>query len=501
MVEQDKSLQERDVYYLVEKRPGMHILPSKWVYDEKTDPSTGKKTPRARWVVCGNFDEGSWKAQDVYAAVVNSVTVKIFFAIVAIEDLECYQFDFKTAFLNAPIPDGVDYHVELPPGLNKPPGMACKLKKALYGLRQSPLYWFLALKPVLEEIGFEAIPSDLCLFHHNQTGALLVLYVDDMLMGARDVSIVNDIRDRIREKYDLKELGEPKRFLGLDVIRDRPNRKIFLSQETYITALLRKIGMDNANPAKTPWRSKLELPRVWEKMEDKKNWYATRTGQLNWLACNTRIDIAYTVSRLCEANNGPSQQHIDALHHLYRYLAGTRSYGIELGGKMDINDLKLTAFADASWADDPLHRYSTGGHVVFLAGGPVLWKTKKQTFVALSTTEAEFANLTPTAYSLQWVSQILKECGYPQPVAPIIFTDSKNAYTNVMNPLNVARTRTIDIRYKWVIEKHQEGQFRLEHVNGIEMVADGLTKPLEREKHAHFLRLLGMSERHIPWAS
>lgn len=501
MQKQDESLQEKDVYDLVKQRKGMHVLPSKWVFDEKMDPGSGNITTRARWVVCGNFDEGSWKAQDVYAAVVNSVTVKTFFALTAIKNLECAQFDFKTAFLNANIPEDAEYYVASPPGLEKPRGMVCKLKKALYGLRQSPLYWFMAIKPVMEGLGFDSLPSDLCLFRHRENGALVVLYVDDLLVSATSMAIITKIRDGLKAKYDIKELGEVKRFLGFDVMRDRQTRKIFLSQETYTTAMLRKYGMDDANEAKTPWRSKFELPRTWTPMLEKKNWYSTRTGALNWVSTGTRPDIAYTASRLSEANAGPSQEHIDLLHHLFRYLNGTRAYGIELGGDMTIEDMKMRAFADASWADDQLRRHSTAGHVIFVAGGPVLWKTKKQSFVALSTTEAEFTNLTPTAYSMQWVAKILEDCGAPQPTPHMVFTDSKNAYLNVMNPLNVARTRCIDIRYKWIIEKCQEGKFVLDHIMGDNMVADGLTKPLDREKHNRFVRMLGMVEKKVPWVN
>jgi hypothetical protein len=499
MEKQDQSLRDKDVYELVDRRDSMHILPSKWVYDEKTDPNTGITTARARWVVCGNFEEGSWKAQDLYAAVVNAVTVKTFLAIVATEDLECLQFDFKTAFLNAKIPDDAEYYVEPPPGLSTPYGKVCKLKKALYGLRESPLYWFLAIKPVLEELGFESLPSDFCLFRHKTTGALIVLYVDDLLIAAKSKTIIEAVRDGLMARYEMKELGEVKRFLGFDIMRDRKNHKIYISQETYIRAMLKKFGMDGVNPVKTPWKPKFELPRTWEPLTAKKSWYSSRTGALNWVSTGTRTDITYTTSRLSEANAGPSEAHIDAMNHLFRYMAGTMSYCIVLGSKLPLNDMKLLGYADASWADDPVYRYSTGGHVIFVAGGPVLWKSKKQSFVALSTTEAEFANLTPTAYSLQWVAKILEDCGAPQPAPHMIFTDSKNAYLNVMNPLNAARTRCIDIRYKWIIEKHQEGRFKLEHVMGENMVADGMTKPLEREKHNRFVTMLGMVEKNVPW--
>lgn len=161
--------------------------------------------------------------------------------------------------------------------------------------------------------------------------------------------------------------------------------------------------------------------------------------------------------------------------------------------------MMLKTFADTSFADDLVRRWSTGAHVVFVTGGPVLWKTKKQTFVALSTTEAEFANLTPAALATQWVAKILQDCGATQPTPHIVMTDSENARLAVMNPLDSARTRCLDIRYKWVIEKTKEGLFKVDYVNGTNMVADGLTKPLESVKHARFVKMLGMVQQKVPW--
>jgi hypothetical protein len=165
------------------------------------------------------------------------------------------------------------------------------------------------------------------------------------------------------------------------------------------------------------------------------------------------------------------------------------THGLQFGGKKGTpEDMMMATFADASLGDRLPSRHSTGGHIVFVAGAPVTWKTKKQTFVALSTTEAEFANLTPATLSAKWVADILEQSGVPQPAPLLLFTDSNNAYLTVMNPLVKARTRTIDIRYKWVIEQQQRGMVRLHHIKGIDMPADGLTKPLQKIKHNIFVR-------------
>ncbi|EAQ84778.1 hypothetical protein CHGG_08792 [Chaetomium globosum CBS 148.51] len=501
MLKQDASLRDKEVYELIPKRPGMTILPSKWVFDEKMNPSTGTTDPRARWVVCGNFDKDSWNSEDVFAAVVNSVSVRTFLAVVAVRDLECLQYDFITAFLNTPIPKGIDYYVEPPEGLDIPPDMVCRLRKALYGLRKSPQYWFNTVKPLLEERGFKALETDACLFRHKRYDILLVLYVDDLLIAAPSTAMIHTVRDEIIKQFELKELGPVKRFLGFDIVRDRKQKKIFVSQESYTRALLAKREMSDCHPTPTPWPSKMELPATWEPVMKRQKAYIKDTGSLNWLACGTRPDIAYTVSRLAEANAGPSQAHLDLLKHVFRYLKGTTDLGIEFGGdEISCDDMRMMAFADASLADRLPSRQSTGGHSVFLAGAPVLWKSKKQTFVALSTTEAEFTNLTPTALSTMWVSQILKDCGIPQKIPTVIFTDSNNAYKTVLNPMNRARTRTIDIRYKWIIEKVQKGELSVNHLPGAQMPADGLTKPLSKEKHAAFVGMMGMRAKKIPWA-
>jgi hypothetical protein len=138
-------------------------------------------------------------------------------------------------------------------------------------------------------------------------------------------------------------------------------------------------------------------------------------------------------------------------------------------------------------------RASVGGYVVMLGGCPVVWKAKKQTLVTLSSTEAEFVNLTPLALSLLWVAKILEEAGYPQQTPLLLYTDSNNARSICLNPLNTARTCHIDLRYKWIIQRIAVGEFRLEHVGTNDMVADGFTKPLGTTKHAQFVKQLGLT--------
>ena len=150
----------------------------------------------------------------------------------------------------------------------------------------------------------------------------------------------------------------------------------------------------------------------------------------------------------------------------------------------------MKAYCDAVFADDLISRYSTAGHVIFVAGGAIYWTSKKQTLVTLSTTEAEFINLTPTGCSILWIKALLTELGYPQKEPLLLLTDSANAMAIALNPFERQRTRYIDIRYKWIIDMVAKGNFLIRHVDTRNQIADGLTKGLQRENHSNFVRFL-----------
>jgi hypothetical protein len=348
----------------------------------------------------------------------------------------------------------------------------------------------------LTKIGFEPLSSDLCIFKHRTEMVLLIIYVDDMLISAPTKALIASIREALKKHFELKELGDVKQFLGINITRDRANRRIFLSQEPFAKKILQELTLETLHPVHTPMDVKWHPPLL---QNEKKPppavvaYYQKAMGSLNWLSTNTRPDLTQAVNKLCEVNSCPSSFHLEALKRLFRYLQGTTDWGITLGGKeFTKEELGLQIYADASFGDDPIHRFSTGGHVVLAGGGPVYWKSKKQTLVTLSSTEAEFINLTPAGQSAVWLANILREAGCPQRSPFILFTDSANAQQIALHSENTARTRHIDIRYKWVQDRVRKGYFKLKHVPTTEMVADGLTKPLGKEKFAQFVKMIGV---------
>ncbi|TQV90209.1 retrovirus-related pol polyprotein [Cordyceps javanica] len=460
------------------------------VYTMKEVPGQASE-PKARWVVRGDQEEFD-VLQDLYATVAPASSLRLFLTLAAIFNYELWQYNAVAAFLNAPAKAKV--YVVQPQGLDNHSGRVCLLRRALYGLRAAPAWWSDVCREFLTKVSFLPIDAEQCLYRHK-SGALLITYVDDFLLAAPTLVEIQRLASEINTLFELREIGEASSFLGIEIRRNRHTKHIYISQTKYLSKILAQWSSHSTiNSAKTPWPAKLTIPPNWrdeEPVREAHSWLR-QTGSLNFASCSTRPDITYTVQKLSEANIGPRECHLRIIYHLYRYLHHTLHYALRLGGCYDPSDLQLRVYADAAFGDDLATRYSTAGHVVFLGDGPIFWQSRRQTIVTLSSTEAEFINLTPSGLSVKWFARILRELNFPQPLPLVLFTDSQNALANVLNPRNPARTRHIDIRYKWVIQEAGCGNFNIRLVGTTDMRADGLTKPLLRHKHTQFLSQLSL---------
>ncbi|EXU95156.1 hAT family dimerization domain protein [Metarhizium robertsii] len=242
MERQFRSLVEMDVWILVELPPG-----------KDADPYA-----RARWIVRGDKMKDSYTLEDLYAAVAHMTSVRLFCTVVALLDLEWGQYDAVTAFLNAEARQ--EMYMKQPQGFDDGSGRVCLLKRALYGLPTSPLWWFDTACAYLKELGFAPLATELCLFRRDD-GVHILLYVDDMIIAAPIKQMVKDTAESIALRFKIKEIGDVTEFLGLEIKRDRSQRRIWISQEKFIDKIIEKFFPDQQlNKAQSPWPSKIEIP-------------------------------------------------------------------------------------------------------------------------------------------------------------------------------------------------------------------------------------------------
>lgn len=488
MTEELKIFEKIGLYEVVERPRDRKIVDSKWVFKIKRGPNGEIERYKARLVAKGFTQVHGIDYTDTFAPVTKFSTIRVLLALAAKHDLEIHQMDVKSAFLNGELEEEIYLH--LPPGFCDSSDLVWKLKRALYGLKQAHKSWYKRLCTVFEALGFTRSEADHSVFFKVEDGTIIIVavYVDDKLILSKDQKVINQLKVRLAAEYDLTDLGEARWILGMEIIRDREKRMIELSQRRYIESILERFEMGSSRPVATPMDPNTKLVKVNEAEVDVKT-YQSALGALMYAMLATRPDIAFAVGALSKFAATPGQAHWTALKRVYRYLRGTANMCLTYRGNSETD---LLAFVDADWASDINDRRSTTGFVFLISGGAISWSSKKQTSVALSSTEAEYMAAAAATKEAIWLKTFLSELNFSKTHPITLQIDNQSAILLAKNAMFHERTKHIAIRYHFIREKLEEGEICVEYVPTNEQVADVLTKPLTREKHGRFLRGMGV---------
>ena len=147
--------------------------------------------------------------------------------------------------------------MHIPEGLktSENEGKVCKLNKALYGLKQAPRQWYAKIHQYLtNDLGFTSSINDPCLYVRKTSSEILIiaLYVDDLLMIGNSSTQITKIKGEFKKRFEMKDLGQVAIMLGVEVRRDRPKRKLYISQQEYTEHVLSRFGMEQSKPVTTP---------------------------------------------------------------------------------------------------------------------------------------------------------------------------------------------------------------------------------------------------------
>lgn len=492
MKEELQSLAENSTWTLDIPPPNRKILRGRWVFKLKRGPAGEITRYKARWVVRGFEQREGIDYHETFASVVKPMSYKALFAIVAAKDWELEQMDVKTAFLYGDIDEEI--YVEQPTGAEDGTTRVCKLRKALYGLKQSPRLWNNTCLDFFKKLGYSPLTADMSVLTNGQT--YVAIYVDDLLLAGPSATEIADLKVKLNKRFQMSDLGPCSYYLGMKVTRDRPNRVLRLSQTGYIEEVLRKFDMDKCNPSKLPMdpHSKLFPTEEGETCPaDRRTKYQSAVGSLMYAMLGTRPDIAYAVSVVSRYASNPNNSHFGAVNKIFRYLRGTAPLGLTFRG--DLKQLK--GYTDADWGGDTGTRRSTSGYVYNIGSGAISWSSKRQPTVALSTCEAEYIGQTQAAKEAIWLKELLGQLNVNESEGPhvtVLYCDNLGAMALAKNPQFHARTKHIDIQHHFVREKVAEGQIALQHVSTDQQVADGLTKPLPKDKFVLFRDTIGLED-------
>lgn len=493
MDEEYAAHQENSTWELVDLPKDRKPLGNKWVFKAKRDSSGNVIRHKARLVVQGFLQRKGIDYEETYAPVIRYNSIRFLLALAVKFDLDLIQMDAVTAFIQGDVSEEI-YMVQ--PKEYRQGEKVCKLKKAIYGLKQAGRVWNVKLDGALKEIGFRRSEVDPCIYY-NVNGRLMTfigVYVDDSLIASNDKQMQRILHDELHKRFKMKDLGEANCCIGLRISRLRSNGEISIDQEKHIVELLQKFNMVDCNPAATPSDPNQKLtkemcPKTEEEMEAMSNVpYQQLVGSLLYIAQGSRPDIAWSVNNVSKFNQNPGQSHWVAAKRILRYLKGTSNAKLKFTKNGNAN---FIGYCDSDYASDCEDRRSCSGYVFLLQNGAISWNSKRQQTVALSTTEAEYMSLASAVQEALWLRQFFKEFEDNED-GTVVNCDNRSALDLASTTGYHKRTKHIDVRHHFLRQRVENKEIVLNHVGTNDMVADVLTKPLFAERHLKCSRGLGI---------
>jgi ribonuclease HI len=273
-----------------------------------------------------------------------------------------------------------------------------------------------------------------------------------------------------------------------------------------------RYGLITNRKVDTPMTTEPLLPFEGQATESQINGYQAKVGSALYSATTTRPDVAKATAKTAEFLMNPGPRHIDAIDRVIQYLHQTRFLAIEYGRRslneneeksitegIDFAAKSIEFATDASFGDNP-DRRSSEGYICKLYGGPIDWKASKQKTVTTSTTEAELLAISEAGKTVQWWRRVLRGLGF-QPSHPLTIMCDNQQTVDLLTKEGAAmhtKLRHVDINRNWVKQEVSARRMQVSWVPTEKMPADGLTKPLPKQKHQTFLDLLGMRDiRHL----
>ena len=323
----------------------------------------------------------------------------------------------------------------------------------------------------------------------NDGVTLVIIWVDDLIIAASNMNLMNSFKDNMKRRFKMKDLGKIFYFLGIDF--NQKDGEMRMNQKRYLTKLLERFNMTDCKPRTTPCVVQFDDNAHNNEPCINPTEYRELVGSLIYAATSTRPDISFVVSKLSQHLSTPLNKHMLMGKHVLRYLKGTLNY--ELVYWRSDEPLELIAYCDSDWASSKEDRKSITGYCFSMtkSGGIISWKSRKQPTVALSTCEAEYMGLGSVTQESFYLTQLLRDMDEASMYTCVtVYEDNQGAIALRRNPVNRQRTKHTDVRHHFVRNALEEGKIDIKYCPTEHMVADLLTKPMSRLKFVRFKTFL-----------
>lgn len=446
----------------VSKKP----VGSRWVFTIKTKPSGKVDKFKARVVAKGFSQIYGIDYCETYCSVVHIMTTRLFLNYAATKGLFIKQFDIKTAFLYGNLDEEI---YMLPPDGYKKQDVLWKLKRSLYGLKQSPRMWNRRFKEFLLGINFKVSEYDNSVFYKVKPIIFVIVYVDDGLIFCENEKDGQQVMNELNDQFEMRELSV-NMYRGLQIVQ--LENGIFVHQANYAKKVLEAFNMSDATPSENPIY----------KLNDTDNAllpanvpYRSAVGSLAYLADTTRPDISYAVNQLARKMSAPTTNDWIRVKQVMRYIRGTFDYGI-MYQNTKCGSTLLLGYSDSDYAGNETTSKSTAGYLIEYNMAAIHWKSQLQKHVTLSSSEAEVIALCTLSKELAWIRRMCIELNLLNEQPAVILCDNTSAIKIAMSEKATTRTRHLRAQDAFIREQVELKELQVKHVSAIKQKADLLTK-------------------------
>ncbi|RVW34590.1 Retrovirus-related Pol polyprotein from transposon RE1 [Vitis vinifera] len=468
------ALEKNETWTITDLPVGKRPVGCKWIFTIKYKADGSVERFKARLVARGFTQSYGIDYQETFAPVAKLNTIRILLSLAVNQDWCLQQLDIKNAFLNGDLEEEVymEYHL-----VSKKVWQRIRFTKAVL------------------KLGYKQGQTDHTLFvkkSHAGKMAILIVYVDDIILSGNDMEELQNLKKYLSEEFEVKDLGNLKYFLGMEVARSR--KGIVVSQRKYILDLLKETGMLGCKPIDTPMDSQKKLGIEKESTPVDRGRYQRLVGRLIYLS-HTRPDIGFAVSAVSQFMHSPTEEHMEAVYRILRYLKMTPGKGLFFR-KTENRDTEV--YSDADWAGNIIDRRSTSGYCFFVWGNLVTWRSKKQSVVARSSAEAEYRALAQGICEGIWIKRVLSELGQTSSSPILMMCDNQATISIAKNPVHHDRTKHVEIDRHFITEKVTNETVKLNYVPTKHQTADILTKALPRPNFEDLTCKLGLYDIYSP---
>jgi hypothetical protein len=490
------ALISNNTWCLVPRPKDSKPISTKWVFQIKYNPDGTILKFKARLVARGFVQVEGQDYNLTFAPVAKMNTIRLLFALAVDLGLTLKQFDIMTAFLNGDI--DLELYITQPEGFisDLHPDYVCLLLKSLYGLKQSPRLWNFKFNSVVLDAGYVRSDMDPCLYikrGEGNTVTYLLLYVDDGVIASNDDNEVNRLMDILKSSFQVKEMDRLTYLLGLQVDFDVNSRNILrLHQESYIQEICADFRLLECKPMSTPCETRVHLPTYTTPQSGiSMDLYRKGIGKLLYASNCTRPDISFVVGLLSRHLQFPGKEHFTLMLRVMKYLKNTANYGLVYYSRVGQPNVPV-GYSDSSFADNRTDSKSTGGYTFNLSGAAITWRSKKQSLVSTSSTEAEYIALCDAVGESIWLRQIMNEMTGRITYPILVYCDNSPTISIASDVGVTTRNKHILVKYHYSREMIQKKYVVVEHISTSKNLADIMTKGLGSNKLQYFRSGLGV---------